>query len=85
MLSARDERIRAFGGSRGAKPTRVLTIAHAIKQAIGRHASDEGASARFFYGARFVLADYLRGLLSVSLSVLDCTIIVQTRIYLDLT
>lgn len=36
---------------------------------IGRHASDEGASARFFKGARFVLGDYLsvleRGGLSV--------------------
>jgi hypothetical protein len=79
MMSARNERIRAFGGPRGAKPTGVLMSAGAIKHAIGRHASEERASARFFYGARFVLADYLRQGLSVRLSVAECTIIVQTR------
>ena len=84
-MSARDERNRAFGGSPRGNVSAVLTIAHAIKQAIGRHASEERASARFFNGARFVLGDYLRGLLSVGLSVAECTIIVQTRLHLDLT
>ncbi len=48
MMSARDERIRALGGSRGAKPTGVLMSACAIKHAIGRHASERSERARDF-------------------------------------